>query len=167
MSDIDTINDEELVQLTSKIYSFYTQKPFVGDVKWSNRLKTSGGNIRYNVKSNDCMIHLNREYAIKFGKLELVEIIKHELGHYYLFKEGCFKHGHGNRFKSVLMEIFHCNKVHARMNEDNYKYIYRCQACGGTHQRTRRINKRIYCSQCVKEYKGKIKNEFQMLLNQA
>ena len=156
------LEETELYSITSKIYRHYTGEAFLGDVKWSNRLKTSGANIRYSREKENARIQINRAYVKKFGKEELIEILKHELAHYYLYKRKKWKHGHGAEFVKTLKDIFKSNCIAAKYNEDIYRYHYHCQSCGAVYKSPKRIYKRIFCSKCVKKDQGQLKDQYQM-----
>ncbi|MBB6214052.1 SprT-like protein [Anaerosolibacter carboniphilus] len=164
ISEIDELYERDLLWITKKIYAYYAQGEYRGEVTWSNRLKTSGANIRYQPKLDQAIIHVNKQYADKFGKRELIEILKHELAHYYLYKQGKMKHGHGEIFTKVLKNIFNSHCVTAKFNEEMYRYTYACKRCGSIYKSTRRIQRPIYCGKCTKGNAGKITEEFRMVM---
>ncbi|MFZ5968039.1 MAG: SprT-like domain-containing protein [Bacillota bacterium] len=156
--------EKELLELASKIYMGYTKGDFIGQVKWSNRLKTSGGNIKYDRKSQHAVIQINRKYFLKFGVKELIEILKHELAHYYLFRLGKMNHRHGQLFKDTLKEVFKSDCLTAKYNSDVYQHHYFCGKCGGTYRSIRKYRKIIYCGKCAKENDGKLHHSYRMTL---
>ncbi|MEW9123193.1 MAG: SprT-like domain-containing protein [Thermotaleaceae bacterium] len=154
----------DLLSLAKSIYQYYTGEEYIGKVAWSNRLKTSGANIRFDPLKNTGSIQVNRLYIEKFGEEELIDILKHELTHYYLYRKGQLKHGHGKGFKETLQDIFKSNCIVAKYNEGIYQYQYQCQHCGAIYKSFRRIHKKIYCSKCVKGDHGKFKAAYRMLI---
>jgi SprT-like protein len=164
--DIEEIYERDLLWITKKIYSYYAQGEYVGEVKWSNRLKTSGANIRYQPRLDLAVIHVNKSYVDKFGMRELIEILKHELAHYYLYKRGKMKHGHGEVFRKTLKHVFNSHCITAKFNEDMYRYTYGCKKCGSIYKSTRRIQRPIYCGKCTKKNAGKIKEDYRMVLKE-
>lgn len=162
ISAMENLQEKDLLWITDRIYMHYVQEPYTGEVKWSNRLKTSGANIRYDPKTGHGLIQVNRQYAEKFGKLELLEILKHELAHYYLYKQGKLKHGHGEVFKKTLRKIFHSECIWAKRNEDVYRYTYVCRKCKSVYKSTKNIKRAVYCGRCTKENHGQIKEAFRM-----
>ncbi len=163
----ELLEEAELYRITSQIYCHYTRESFLGDVKWSNRLKTSGANIRYNREKENARIQINRAYVKKFGKEELIEILKHELTHYYLYKRKKWKHGHSSEFVKTLKDIFKSNCIEAKYNEEIYRYHYYCQSCGSVYKSTRKIHRRIFCSKCVKKDRGQLKDTYQMKIRDS
>ncbi|MDF2545241.1 MAG: hypothetical protein K0R93_139 [Anaerosolibacter sp.] len=164
--EIEEIHERDLLWITKKIYSYYAQGEYIGEVTWSNRLKTSGANIRYQPKFDLAMIHVNKAYVDKFGRQELIEILKHELTHYYLYKRGKMKHGHGEIFRKTLEHVFNSYCMMAKFNEDMYQYTYGCKQCGSIYKSTRRIQRPIYCGKCAKNNGGKIREDFGMVLKE-
>ncbi len=164
ISEIKELYERDLLGITKKIYAYYTQGEYIGEAAWSNRLKTSGANIRYQPRQDHAVIHVNKQYVDKFGKRELIEILKHELVHYYLYKQGRMKHGHGELFKRTLKNLFNSHCINAKFNEDMYQYGYTCGSCGSTYKSTKRIHRAIYCGKCTKGNAGKIREDFRMVM---
>lgn len=161
------LDETELYRITSQLYRHYTREVFSGDVKWSNRLKTSGGNIRYSRERESARIQINRAYVEKFGKEELIEILKHELTHYYLYKRKKWKHGHGSEFVKTLKDIFKSSCIAAKYNEDIYRYHYYCQSCGAVYKSIRKMHRRIFCSKCVHKDGGQLKDAYEMRIRDS
>ena len=167
IKEASLLEEDELYNLANQIYVYYAGEDFLGLVTWSNRLRTSGANIRYNRSQQNAHIQLNRSYVEKFGKIELIEILKHELTHYYLYKRKKWKHGHGPEFVKTLKEIFKSNCVAAKYNEEIYRYHYYCQTCHGVYKSTKRIYRKIFCAKCVKNDQGKMKDQYQMKIRDS
>lgn len=144
------IKDEDLYALVNRLSLEYFQKPFIHDVKFNYRLRTTGG--RY-VPSKR-IIELNPKYVTEMEESEFIGIIKHELVHYHLHIEGKgYKHGDKD-FKELLKKTGsprHCSALPSM--ENRHKYTYVCKQCSQVYKRIRRINVEKYrCGKC----KGKL-----------
>lgn len=140
------LTDTELYALVRDISLNYFKKPFVDNVRFNSRLRTTGG--RY-IPSNK-VIELNPKYVLEMDEDEFVGIIKHELCHYHLHIEGKgYKHGCAD-FKKLLNETGsprHCNPLPSSNREKNH--LYKCKDCGHIYRRHRRINVTKYrCGKC-------------------
>ncbi|MFC2947770.1 SprT family protein [Virgibacillus sediminis] len=145
------LNDKELYQLVDRISTEYFAKPFLHEVRFNKRLRTTGG--RYIPARK--VIELNPKYAEEMDRTEFEGIIKHELCHYHLHIEGKgYKHG-DPEFKALLLQTGsprHCNPLPSQKNRHNHIYI--CTKCGMEYKRVRRVNVKKYsCGRC----KGKLK----------
>ncbi|WP_099156463.1 SprT family protein [Virgibacillus ndiopensis] len=142
---MNLLNDTELFNLVNHLSIEYFDKPFIHDVKFNTRLRTTGG--RYVPAKK--RIELNPKY-IKEMEEEFIGIIKHELCHYHLHIEGKgFKHS-DVEFKTLLKATGsprHCKPLPSSKRE--YKHLYKCKECGHIYRRMRRIDVRKYrCGKC-------------------
>lgn len=72
---MEIISEKELFVLVNELSVKYFKKPFKHEVRFNNRLRTTGG--RYiPVKK---VIELNPKYIIEMDEGEFIGIIKHEL----------------------------------------------------------------------------------------
>jgi SprT-like protein len=141
------LTDKEVYDLVNTLSLRYFHKPFLHEVKFNHRLRTTGG--RYIPAKK--LIELNPKYLEKED--EFIGIIKHELCHYHLHIEGKgYKHGDQD-FKRLLRATNsprHCKPL---PSQQKCKYIYKCEVCGQEFRRMRRMNTNKYrCGRC----KGKI-----------
>ncbi|EUJ30773.1 hypothetical protein MFLO_10264 [Listeria floridensis FSL S10-1187] len=138
------MENKELQALMEMVSERYFRKPFRHQARFNARLKTTGG--RYLLASHD--IEMNPHYLKVFGKVELIEIMKHELCHYHLHLE---KRGYKHRdadFRKLLEEVGaprFCKPLEAavRLHE------YTCEDCSTHFMRKRRMNPDRYrCGKC-------------------
>ncbi|WP_054712918.1 SprT family protein [Bacillus sp. JCM 19041] len=141
--------DQQLQQLTEEISSKYFQRPFLHKATFNKRLRTTGG--RYLLQSHN--IELNYSQYERFGKDELIGIIKHELCHYHLHLEGKGYQHRDADFKQLLKKVGaprFCQAVKQSVSICEY----RCMKCGLIYSRKRKINtEKFVCGKC----KGKLK----------
>lgn len=147
---MEMMSNEELKQLVHRLSLEFFHKPFMDEVIFNNRLKTTGG--RYIPSKR--VIELNSKFLTELGEEEFHGIIKHELCHYHLHIEGKgYKH-RDQEFRDLLRQTGsprHCSYLPSAERER--KMIYYCSECGYTYKRMRAINtKRYVCGRC----KGKL-----------
>ncbi|RBW67856.1 SprT family protein [Bacillus taeanensis] len=149
------MNEQELQKLVEDLSIRYFMKPFLHNVRFNNRLRTTGG--RYLLKSHD--IEINPKQLEAFGKKALVEIIKHELCHYHLHLEGKgYKH-RDQEFKTLLKRVGgsrYCERLPGMKRKEEVKHYYICKDCSQVYSRKRRIDTTRYvCGKC----RGKLKQK--------
>ncbi len=141
------MTQEELQKLVEEVSLKYFGKPFCHDVKINSRMTTTGG--RYHLA--DHHLEINAHFLAPQYRDALICIIKHELVHYHLhLASKGYRHRDAD-FKVLLAKVGGSRyapdiglKRSRRVN-----YIYRCQRCGQTYHRVRRINVRRYaCGKC-------------------
>ncbi|WP_413775113.1 SprT family protein [Gracilibacillus pellucidus] len=136
----------ELEKLIHDISNNIFKKPFIDEVRFNNRLRTTGG--RYIPSQR--VIELNPKYYTELGYDEFVGIIKHELCHYHLHIEGKGYQHRDPEFKQLLKETNsprHCNPLPSIQKE--YRYKYQCTNCGYIYPRKKRMNLKQYrCGKC-------------------
>lgn len=140
------LNAQELVVLVDRISKAFFNKPFMHEVIYNNRLRTTGGRYIPALKR----IELNPKYLIELGEDEFIGIIKHELCHYHLHIEGKgYKHS-DPEFKDLLKKTNsprYCKPLPSQQRKK--KHIYICIKCRQPYCRIRRINiKRYSCGKC-------------------
>ncbi|MFD1038353.1 SprT family protein [Virgibacillus byunsanensis] len=143
---MNLLNNEELFTIVNEVSVKYFYKPFKHDVRYNNRLRTTGG--RYIPAKK--LIELNPKYMIEMDENEYIGIIKHELVHYHLHIEGKgYKHGDQD-FKQLLKKTGsprHCKPLPSTKKE--YKHTYTCNNCGYVYKRKRRVDiKKFRCGKC-------------------
>ncbi|WP_017186884.1 SprT family protein [Alkalibacillus haloalkaliphilus] len=140
----------ELQQLTDQLSREYFDKPYKHHVCFNKRLRTTGG--RY-IPARQT-IEINPKYLQELGIEELVGILKHELCHYHLHIEGKPYNHRSKEFKELLQKTGsprYCERLPSEKSKETYQY--RCEKCGLTFNRKRRIQTSRYrCGKC----KGKI-----------
>lgn len=147
MELISTVNLKELV---NNLSIEYFDKPFVDQVIFNSRLRTTGG--RYIPAKR--LIELNPKYFLEMSAEEFHGIIKHELVHYHLHIMGKgYKHGDKD-FKELLKKTGSprfCQPLPSLTN--SFKHQYKCESCKMVYKRKRRVNLNKYrCGKC----KGKL-----------
>lgn len=148
---MELFNKRELQTFVDKISKQYFEKPFVDEVVFNNRLRTTGG--RYIPSKR--VIELNPKYFLEMDQDEFIGIIKHELCHYHLHIEGKgYKHG-DQEFKDLLKRTGsprYCKTLPSQKNRR--RHLYTCQSCYMNYYRLKRMNVKKYrCGKCG----GKIK----------
>jgi SprT-like protein len=143
---MNLISEKELLELVNKISLEFFSKPYIDDVKFNSRLRTTGG--RYLPSKR--IIELNPKYYYETDMDEFIGIIKHELCHYHLHIEGKgYKHG-DPEFKELLRQTGsprHCKPLPSNSNRS--KHTYRCLKCNQVYKRVRRVDlKRYRCGRC-------------------
>ncbi|MFC3039285.1 SprT family protein [Virgibacillus xinjiangensis] len=147
---MNLLTQKGLHQLVDHLSREYFSKPFLHEVRFNSRLRTTGG--RYIPAKK--LMELNPKYAEEMDRFELEGIIKHELCHYHLHIEGKgYRHG-DPEFKRLLRQTGsprHCNPLPSQ--ENRHKHIYRCTKCKTEYRRVRRVDVKKYtCGKC----KGKL-----------
>jgi SprT-like protein len=139
-------NKEQLKELVHQLSVTYFNKPFIDEVSFNNRLKTTGG--RYLPSKRK--IELNPKYLEELGEEEFIGIIKHELCHYHLHIEGKGYMHRDPEFKALLAKTGsprHCNPLPSM--KVAYTYQFECTKCHWLYKRKRKINMNKYrCGKC-------------------
>lgn len=139
-------NEKKLFELVNELSITYFHKPFMHEVYFNNRLRTTGGRYIPSKK----VIELNPKYIVEMEKEEMIGIIKHELCHYHLHIEGKgYKHGDRD-FRQLLKETGSprfCQPLPSAKKA--YKHVYECTACKLLYKRVKRVNTQRYrCGRC-------------------
>lgn len=141
------MNEEELQELVEQVSLKYFQRPFSHRAKINRRMKTTGG--RYHL--DDHHIEINVHFLAPQYHQALIGIIKHELCHYHLHLLGLGYRHRDADFKNLLQQVGgsrYAPDIGLRRKQ-KINYLYRCQQCGLTYPRVRRINTRRYrCGRC-------------------
>ncbi|GKV54807.1 protein SprT [Sporosarcina sp. NCCP-2222] len=142
------MNENELQRLIEDVSSEVFNKPFTHAASFNRRLRTTGG--RY--KLSDSSIEINPVVLQKYGVEELIGVIKHELCHYHLHREGKgYKHGDKD-FKKLLAETGsprYCKQLEEIKPQKTVHHIYRCTSCRLEYKRKRKMDTRKYrCGKC-------------------
>lgn len=140
------MQQSELEQLVDDLSVTYFKKPFIDQVNFNQRLRTTGGRYLPSVRR----IELNPKYLEELGMNEFIGIIKHELCHYHLHIAGKgYKHG-DKEFKQLLKETNsprHCQALPTTLQKSLIEYV--CHECGQHYQRRRKIDLSKYrCGKC-------------------
>lgn len=141
------MTDSELQQLVMTISQQDFHRPFRHRAYFNARLRTTGG--RYQLASHD--IDINPKMLTDFGEATLIGVIKHELCHYHLHLS---HRGYQHRdlaFKQLLAQVGGSRYAPAPKHPkvQPYRYLYKCQDCGQTYPRKRRMNTDRYrCGRC-------------------
>lgn len=142
------MTEDELQKLVQDVSLRYFHRPFRHRASFNARLRTTGG--RYLLHTH-CLEFNPRQFE-HFGREPFIKIIKHELCHYHLHLEGRgYRHGDSD-FRMLLQQVGgtrYCGKIPGAGNRFEFRYIYRCSACGMLYQRKRRLNTARYvCGSC-------------------
>lgn len=119
--------------------------PFVHEVFWNNRLRSTGG--RFFPK--DGHLDFNPKVLEEHGLEVFRKIVRHELCHYHLYYAGKgYKHGDRD-FKNLLSQVDGLRFVPKSTKTKPAKYLYICRSCQQTYPRQRRIDLTKYrCGKC-------------------
>lgn len=143
---MDPISKEALDQLVNQLSLEFFRKPFMHEVTFNHRLRTTGGRYLPSQK----VIELNPKYITEMDEQEFIGIIKHELCHYHLHIEGKGYRHRDAAFKILLKKTGsprHCKPL--PLTSERYKYVYVCRNCNFTYKRKRRVNIEKYkCGKC-------------------
>ncbi|MBO0453457.1 SprT family protein [Candidatus Enterococcus murrayae] len=142
------MTNQELQALVEKVSQESFRQPFCHRATFNNRLRTTGG--RYHLKSHD--LDFNQLVFEKYGKDELIKVIKHELCHYHLHLAGRGYQHKDLEFKQLLKKTGG-SRYTPPLATATYQ-VYQCQKCHQEVRRRRKIDtKRYVCGNC----QGKLK----------
>lgn len=139
---VNNLENIELQRLVEQISIDYFNEPFRHQAYFNRRLKTTGG--RYHLNSHN--IDINPK-MLEISKETLIGVIKHELVHYHLARQGYSGKHATKEFKDLLKQVG--GSRYAPSILDKSKYIYICKKCGQKYPRKKKINTDKYvCSKC-------------------
>lgn len=148
------MDNEKLQALVEEISLKFFGIPFTHQATFNYRLKTTGG--RYLLGTSN--IEINPKQYEVFGEKELISIIKHELCHYHLHRQGKGYMHKDVDFKILLKKVGgsrFCRSL-GNKKKQKAKHQYICTQCQYSYLRVRRIDvERYVCGKCG----GKIKNQ--------
>jgi SprT-like protein len=138
------LSDRQLQAYVEEVSQSDFGWPFTHKAFWNSRLRTTGG--RFFPK--DGHLDFNPKFA---SHPDFRKIVRHELVHYHLYKQGRgFKH-EDQDFKRLLAQVDGL-RFAPRLEPPKVslpKYIYTCSNCGAQYPRKRRMDTRRYvCSKC-------------------
>lgn len=140
------MNNKALQKLVEDISQQYFKRSFQHRAYFNSRLRTTGG--RYLLKTHD--IEINPKQYQTFGEAALVDIIKHELCHYFLHLDGKGYQHKDEDFKRLSNRVGaprFCAPLQSYASRANY--IYKCKTCGAEYMRIRKVDtKRMRCGKC-------------------
>lgn len=135
----------ELQNLTQKLSTEKFNRPFIHDVYFNQRLRTTGG--RYHL--NNHHIDINPKMIDQFDMDNLVGVILHELCHYHLHLTGKDYHHGSHDFKALLQQVGGSRYAPIPATEQAKMVRYQCQSCWNVVVRRRKLNvKRHVCARC-------------------
>lgn len=144
------MTQEELQSLVEEISLVTFRRPFRHQAVFNGRLKTTGG--RYHL--TDHHLDFNPTLFAQVDADTIAGVIKHELCHYHLHLSGQGYRHQDAAFKQLLKKtggLRYAPRVEAvgKGHTLDYRWLYRCQACGQEYPRKRRLNTQRYrCSRC-------------------
>lgn len=137
------MTNQELQALVEKISHDSFRQPFRHNARFNRRLKTTGG--RYHLKSHD--LDFNPILFKKYGEVELIKVIKHELCHYHLHLAGRGYQHKDMEFKQLLKKTGG-SRFAPKLVAVTFQ-VYQCQKCHQEIKRRRKIDtKRYVCGSC-------------------
>lgn len=139
------LTDQELQSLVETISINDFGKAFKHQAFFNNRLRTTGG--RYHLNSHH--LDFNPRVFERYGLVELVNVIKHELCHYHLHLAGLGYQHRDADFKNLLKQTGGSRFVKPleEQKPENY-HEYECAKCHNLILRKRRVNTRKYSCRC-------------------
>lgn len=131
-------------------------RPFGGRAEWSRRMRVSAGAVQFRRLPaggvEPVVMRLSWRYYCRYGRDELVQTIKHELCHWFLFADG-IRHGHRSRpFLELLRRAGahrYCRPMDRR-RASRRRYRYRCPRCGREWVYRRKVD--VACGACYRRY---------------
>ena len=140
------LTNQNLQELVETISIEFFDKKFRHQAYFNRRLKTTGG--RYHLQSHD--IDFNPKVYERYGKTELVNVIKHELCHYHLHLEGSGYQHKDADFKALLKQTGGSRYVRPLVEHKPQSYHqYQCEKCQTLILRKRKINTdHFVCGKC-------------------
>jgi len=140
------LTDDQLQVLVEEISLSFFRKKFQHKAFFNRRLRTTGG--RYHLGSHN--IDFNPKVFERYGEIELINVIKHELCHYHLHLEGKGYQHKDAEFKSLLKKTGGSRYVRPLVDQKAQSYHqYQCKKCQTLILRKRRINTQRYvCGKC-------------------
>lgn len=142
------MEEATLQQLVEEISLASFGRAFTHQATFNRRLKTTGG--RYHLRSHH--LDFNPRVYEKYGRDELVKVIKHELCHYHLHLLGKGYQHKDQDFKALLKQVGGSRYVQPLAEErrkETTLWQYECTKCSGKIMRKRRFDTQRYvCGQC-------------------
>ncbi|MFC4075321.1 SprT family protein [Salinithrix halophila] len=123
-------------------------KPFLHQARFNRRLRTTGG--RYFL--HDHRIEVSPRHLEALGVEVMEGIIRHELCHYHLHREGKgYRHRDGE-FKELLARVKglrYTPTLPGGKGEKPFRWVLVCRECGQKAYRKKRMDPRRYrCGHC-------------------
>jgi len=141
------MTDSELQWWVEEVSERDFGKPFRHTARFNPRLRTTGG--RY--FPHDHRIEINPAY-LEAGKETVLGIIRHELCHYHLHREGKGYCHRDPEFRALLHQVGglrHAPLLPGMRRTMPFRYVLICLDCGQKHFRKRRMDPRRYrCGAC-------------------
>ncbi|EOL45988.1 SprT family protein [Enterococcus caccae] len=140
------LTDAQLQAMVEDISLSFFGTKFQHQAFFNRRLRTTGG--RYHLSSHN--IDFNPKVFERYGELELINVIKHELCHYHLHLAGKGYQHKDPEFKTLLKETGGSRYVRPLVEQKPQSYHqYQCEKCQTLILRKRRINTQRYvCGKC-------------------
>ncbi|MGM9892597.1 SprT family protein [Limosilactobacillus sp.] len=147
------MNNQELQKLTEQWSVEYFHRPFVHQIFFNRRLRTTGG--RYHLA--DGHIDINPLMYTEFDLENLKRVVLHELCHYHLHQTGQDYRHRSVAFRTLLAQVggsrYAPPTSRARRNNKR-RWRYQCTGCGVVIARQRRFNTQRYvCRRCGHHFK--------------
>lgn len=145
---MQSLDQQALTAWVQQISLTEFQRPFLHQVFFNARLKTTGG--RYHL--SDHHLDFNPKIFAAFDAVTCAGVIKHELCHYHLHLQHLgYQHGDAD-FKHLLARVgglrYAPNLPTAAKSVILFK-DYQCIQCGQHYYRRRKMNTQRYvCSRC-------------------
>lgn len=141
------MSDAELQEWVEEISLQDFGKPFLHRAVFNGRLRTTGG--RYFLA--DHRIEINPKHLEQLGKEAVLGIIRHELCHYHLHREGKGYRHRDRDFKELLARVGGVRFAPSLSGtrKERKRYLILCTRCGQKLYRQRRMDPRKYaCGKC-------------------
>ena len=134
------MNPNELNSIANAIYEEHFGEKFHGWVMWSTRMKRIAGNCR-----SDGRIALNKHYYERYGKEEILLVLRHELAHLYCFRAKG-RHSHQDPLFLATLEKLGGTAIGKMMPIK--VYIYECPQCKKQWLFKSPLKKYFACAKC-------------------
>ncbi len=143
------MTDEQLQRWVEYISLRDFGRPFEHRATFNRRLRATGG--RYFLKTHH--IEISWAHYQAYGKEEVEKIIKHELCHYHLHRQGRgFRH-RDPEFQALLQKTGgsrYCRPLtRTGRRPEPIRYLLRCRQCEAVYYRKRKVDtSRYVCGRC-------------------
>ncbi|WEV45387.1 SprT family protein [Streptococcaceae bacterium ESL0687] len=138
------IADFDLDSYVKKVSLEDFNRDFCHQVRWNNRLKTTGGRFF----TSDCHLDFNPKIYEALDLSTFRKIVRHELAHYHLFLAGKGYRHRDSDFKELLKEVDGL-RFTPRLSTGKSYHFYRCKDCQKRYRRQRKVDTSKYvCGHC-------------------
>ena len=137
----------ELNDIARWLYESCFYESFYGKVFWGSKMKGIAGNC-----DSNGVIMINKNYYLQYGLEDTLDILKHELAHLHCFKK---KGTHSDDDSFFLEDLKKIGGILKAKRIPQQFYIYECQECERKWYFEKKLDKSMFCKNCLQEIKFK------------